>query len=89
MNTNIKSICCEYSDDVLYSQEENQQGYPHKIIIYIQNQYLGELSYFLHKYNYSLFDIKKFGKIYILVHFNLKKNSSNKRIASQENIGEI
>jgi|OM-RGC.v1.032257232 hypothetical protein len=89
MNTTIKSICCEYSDDILYSQEENAQGYPHKIIIYIQNHYLGELSYFLHKHNYSLFDIKKFGKLYILVHFDLKKNSDNKSIASQENTGEI
>lgn len=84
----IKNICCEYSDDILWSQEESLEGYPHKIIIYIHNQYLGELSYFLHKYNYSLFDIKKFGKHYILVHFDLKKNSSKKSIASQENLGE-
>lgn len=88
MNTSVKSICCEYSDDILYSQEESAEGYPHKIIIYIQNHYLGELSYFLHKYNYSLHDIKKFGKYYILVHFNLKKNSNKKSIASQENSGE-
>ena len=89
MNATIKSICTEYSDDILYSRKENADGYPHKIIIYIQNHYLGEVSYFMHKHNYSLSDIKKFGKLYILVHFDLKKNSDNKSIASQENTGEI
>lgn len=89
MNATIKSICTEYSDDILYSIKENADGYPHKIIIYIQNHYLGEVSYFMHKHNYSLFDIKKFGKLYILVHFDLKKNSDNKSIASQNNTGEI
>lgn len=88
MDMTIKNICCEYSDDILYSQDESANGRPHKIIIYIQNHYLGELSYFLHKYNYSLSDIKKFGKTYILVHFDLKKNSNKESISSQENSGE-
>jgi hypothetical protein len=89
MNTAVKSICTEYSDDILYSRKESTSGYPHRIIIYIQNHYLGELSYFLHKHYYSLSNIKKFGKLYILVRFDLKKNSSNKSISSQENTGEI
>lgn len=75
MNTTIENICYEYCEDVLFSQDNSNNGYPLTIIAYVQKVYMGELSIFLHNHNYSLARVDNFGKYYSLVRFTLKSPS--------------
>ena len=85
MSNTVESICEEYSEDVLYSQDITLSGNPVKIICYINSKYLGELSKFLHNHKYKLESIKKFGKSYILVRFLIRSNSDKKKITEDTN----
>ena len=85
MNKTIENICYEYCEDVLFSQDSTKKGYPLTIIAYVQKQYMGELSIFLHNHNYSLARIDNFGKYYTVVRFVTKScpkiNSKEKQIS--------
>ena len=69
MNNTIENICYEYADDVLFSQDTNSVGYPKKIIIYLQEKFLIELSRFLKNYNYKVTQKKVMGRHFALITF--------------------
>lgn len=69
MNTTIENICYEYADDVMFSQDINNSGNPKKIILYIQEKYLTDLSRFLKNHNYSATHRKVMGKHFVLITF--------------------
>lgn len=71
MTNNIENICYEFADDCLFSQSVDADGFPHKIIMYMQSNYLMELYKFLAKYGYERTYIKKTGKHFSMVHFHL------------------
>lgn len=71
MTNNIENICYEFSDDCLFSQSVDIDGFPHKIIVYLQSKYLTELYKFLARYGYERTYIKKTGKHFSMVHFHL------------------
>ncbi len=86
MTTAVESICYEYSEDVLFSQDVCSDGNPVMIICYINSKYLCELSRFLHNYGYSLKSIKKFGKAFILVRFIVPSESCQKKMTGDFNL---
>tara|TARA_R110000824_G_scaffold86593_4_gene214163 strand:+ start:5195 stop:5464 length:270 start_codon:yes stop_codon:yes gene_type:complete len=71
MTETIENICYEYARDVLFSQEVTFDGAPALIIIYIQVQYLQELSGFLKNHGYKLSSRQNKGERYSLVKFEL------------------
>lgn len=71
MEQKILNICYEYSEDVMFSQNHDENGSPCKLIIYTQNKFIKELSSFLKNYNYKIYSIKKMGSFYSLINFNL------------------
>ena len=84
MTNTVESICYEYSEDVLFSQDISEKGDPVKIICYINSIYLGELSMFLHNHGYGLASVKKFGKHFILVRFILKSKLGQKKMTNDK-----
>lgn len=88
MTHSIESICHEYAEDSLFSQDVSECGAPLKIIVHIKYEYIAELSRFLSNYGYEYSSNKKSGKYFTLVHFELL----NKKIIdcnNQNRRGEI
>ena len=71
MTDTIENICYEYSEDVLFSQENSFDGAPILIICYTQVKYIHELSSFLKNYGYQISSRKNTGKHFSLVKFEL------------------
>lgn len=71
MTNNIENICYEFSDDCLFSQAEDADGLPIKIIVYLQTDYIIELCGFLANYGYERTYIKKTGKYFSMMHLDL------------------
>jgi len=71
MTNNIENICYEYSDDCLFSQVADSDGLPFKIIIYLQSEYIIELCGFLAAYGYERTYLKRTGKHFSMIHFDL------------------
>ncbi len=71
MTETIENICYEYARDVLFSQEVTFDGVPALIIIYIEVQYLQELSGFLRNHGYKISSRQNKGERYSLVKFEL------------------
>jgi|TARA_R110000824_G_scaffold135285_2_gene298524 hypothetical protein len=71
MTETIENICYEYARDVLFSQEVTFDGAPALIIIYIEVQFLQELSGFLKNHGYRLSSRQNKGERYSLVKFEL------------------
>lgn len=69
MNTTIENICYEYADDVMFSQDVDETGNPKKVILYIQEKYLIDLSRFLSNHNYSITHRKVMGRHFVLITF--------------------
>lgn len=84
MNTTIENICYEYADDVLFSQDIDRHGNPQKIILYIQEKYLIDLSRFLKNYNYFISQNKVMGKHFVLITFCIYKDNKIKNKGLQE-----
>ena len=73
MTHNIENICFEYADDCMFSYAIDSDGLPIKIIIHVGNKFLPELGKFLNNQGYGNPKIKKAGKFYSTVHFELTK----------------
>jgi hypothetical protein len=86
MNTTIDNICYEYADDVMFSQDIDDKGNPLKIIIYVQDKYLVDLSRFLKNYNYSITHKKVMGRHFVLITFCTYQNNKIKKRGLTEDI---
>ena len=71
MTNNIENICYEFSDDCLFSQAEDSDGLPHKIIMYLCNEYIIELCGFLAAYGYERTYVKRTGRYFSMMDFDL------------------
>ena len=71
MTNTIENICYEYSEDVLFSQENSFDGSPVLIICHTQVKYIQELSCFLKNHGYQISSRKNTGKHFSLVRFEL------------------
>tara|TARA_B110000305_G_C19325774_1_gene581310 strand:+ start:155 stop:403 length:249 start_codon:yes stop_codon:yes gene_type:complete len=69
MKTTIENICYEYADDVLVSQDLNKSGNPKKVIVYVQEKFLNELSKFLNNHDYQSTQKRIMGKHFVLITF--------------------
>ncbi len=71
MTDTIESICYEFSEDCLFSQELSQKGSPVMLICYLQHKYIAELARFLSNHNYEICSQKPMGKHFSLIRFEL------------------
>lgn len=76
MTDTIESICYEYSEDCLFSQQLAFSGAPVMLICYVERKYITELSRFLSNHKYEVASEKKMGKYFCLVRFELTSINS-------------
>lgn len=84
MTGTVENLCYEYSQDVLFSQEESFDGAPVLIICYLQYKYINELSSFLKNHGYEIISRKNTGKHFSLVKFQLINISCYDQIVDKD-----